>query len=36
MMESLREGEGEALANDKKLIESEKCEISEKGENCEG
>jgi hypothetical protein len=30
MMESLREGEGKPLANDKKLIESEK------GENCEG
>jgi hypothetical protein len=36
MTESLSEGEGKALANDEKLIESEKREISEKGEICEG
>jgi hypothetical protein len=36
MMMSLRGGEGEALATDEKLIESEKREISEKGEICEG
>jgi hypothetical protein len=36
MMESLREGEGEALANDIKLVESEKRETSEKGEKGEG
>jgi hypothetical protein len=39
MIESLSEGEGKVLANDKKLIESEKCEISEiseKGEKGEG
>jgi hypothetical protein len=35
MMESLSEGEGEVLAIDKKLIESEKRETSEKGEKCE-
>jgi hypothetical protein len=33
MMVSLNEGKGEMLATDKKLLESEKCETSEK---CEG
>jgi hypothetical protein len=36
MMMSLSEGEGEVLATDEKLVESEKCEISEKREKREG
>jgi hypothetical protein len=35
-MVSLNEGKGEALATDKKLLESSKRETSEKGEICEG
>jgi hypothetical protein len=36
MMMSLSEGEGEVLATGRKLVESEKREISEKGEKGEG
>jgi hypothetical protein len=36
MMVSLSEGEGEVLVTDEKLVESEKREISEKGEKGEG
>jgi hypothetical protein len=36
MMVSLNEGEGEALATDKKLVEGEKRETCEKGEKGEG
>jgi hypothetical protein len=36
IMESLNEGEGEALATDEKRVESEKREISEKDENGKG
>jgi hypothetical protein len=36
MMMGLSEGKGEMLATGEKLVESEKCEISENGENGEG